>query len=355
MNSKREVVSIDGSSGEGGGQVIRTSLALSMITGTPIRITKIRQQRKPAGLGNQHVTCVAAAAEICQAQVKGNTKGSSDLQFIPGPVRSGDYEWRINTAGSTTLVWQTVALALARVPGLSSICIHGGTYNLWAPPVDYLEFVYIPLLRRLGVSIDWQTQQPGFYPQGGGCLTSQIVPLTEPWQPFDILERGVLVDRTVTSWVARLPRSVAERELQTFTHEMPGEDWQTHIRTATASGPANVLLARLTSESVCEVFTQFGKPGLPAEQVAKNLAVEVRDYLDLGHPLGPHLADQWMLPLALAVVDSGLPGSFRTGPLSLHSETQWALIQKFLPIAGVAQQLGPHSIQFTWHPAPQRS
>ncbi len=202
---------IDGSFGEGGGQILRTSLSLSMVTGRPFRIENIRARRERGGLLRQHLTAVRAAVEICDGQVEGASLGSTALTFKPGRVKSGDYHFAIGTAGSGTLVLQTVLPALMTADGRSRIVIEGGTHNQSAPPFHFLERAFLPLVRRMGPKVTVQLERYGFYPAGGGRFLAEIQP-SGVLQPFDLAERGEIVSRGVTAIVANLPRHIALRE-----------------------------------------------------------------------------------------------------------------------------------------------
>ncbi|MGP1684584.1 MAG: RNA 3'-terminal phosphate cyclase, partial [Giesbergeria sp.] len=185
-------ITLDGSTGEGGGQILRTGLALSMVTGRPLHIQQIRAKRPKPGLMRQHLACAQAAQAVCGGQAEGAELGSQAMQFTPGAVRSGDYRFQIATAGSCLLVLQTVLPALMLADGESRVQLSGGTHNPMAPPFDFLERAFAPLLRRLGVGLDLQLQRRGFYPAGGGEVAVRITPPAQPLAPVDVLERGPL-------------------------------------------------------------------------------------------------------------------------------------------------------------------
>jgi RNA 3'-terminal phosphate cyclase (ATP) len=212
------IITIDGSQGEGGGQVLRSSLALSLVTGRPLVIEKIRAGRKKPGLLRQHLTAVSAAAEVCAVEVDGAALGSQRLVFRPGHVRSGNYAFRVGTAGSATLVLQTVLPALLLAQGESNLILEGGTHNPFAPPVNFLEKAYLPLLNRLGPRVEVRLVRPGFYPAGGGQFTVRVQP-TKHLGPLELVNRGQIVARRVRAMVANLPRHIAERECQTIAQE----------------------------------------------------------------------------------------------------------------------------------------
>lgn len=317
---------IDGSQGEGGGQILRTSLALSIITGTPIRIEKIRARRSKPGLMRQHLTSVQAAARVGGAHVQGAEVGSKEISFTPSGVEAGVYHFAIGTAGSTTLILQTVLPALLSASGPSRVTLEGGTHNPKAPPFEFLERAFLPLLARMGARVEVSLPRAGFYPAGGGRIEAVIHP-AERLAPLDLLERGEVRGRRGTVLLANLPGHIAERELRHLSQHTSWPEGALEIRRVDSAGPGNAVLLELESEAVTEVFTSIGEVGLAAEKVADLAVQEMRTYLTAGVPVGEHLADQLLLPLALA---GG--GSFRTLPLSLHARTQIDLIPRFLDV-----------------------
>ncbi|MCB9865400.1 MAG: RNA 3'-terminal phosphate cyclase [Phycisphaerales bacterium] len=321
------MINIDGSFGEGGGQIVRSALALSMVTGQPFTIEKIRARRSKPGLMRQHLTAVQAAAEVCGAEVSGDAIGSTALTFTPGTVRGGEYAFSIGTAGSTTLVLQTVLLPLVLAPEPSHVVLEGGTHNPFAPPFEFLARAYLPLLRRMGADVRAQLLQPGFYPAGGGRIEVDIAPVAG-LAAIDLLERGAAVARTAQACVANLARSIAEREIRVIRRQLawPAEHGEIEEITG-AHGPGNVVTITVEHEHVTEVFTGFGERQRAAEAVADAAARECRAYLKATAPVGEHLTDQLMLPLALA---GG--GSFRSTGLTPHAHTHIELIRKFLDV-----------------------
>ncbi|HEY2513218.1 MAG TPA: RNA 3'-terminal phosphate cyclase [Polyangiaceae bacterium] len=318
---------IDGSKGEGGGQILRTALALSAVTGTPFQIDKIRAGRARPGLMRQHATAVRAAAEICGARAEGAEPGSTALRFEPGSARGGEYRFAVGTAGSATLVLQTILPALLLASNGSSLLLEGGTHNPSAPPFDFLVRSFLPQLARMGARVTATLERPGFYPAGGGRFRVAV----EPWTqrvPFTLLERGVARMQTAEAIVAGLPSRIAERELAVVGQVL---GWARRTMRATtledAYGPGNVVIVTLESAEVTEVVTGFGERAVPAEQVGENAAKEAARYLAVDVPVGEHLADQLLLPMALA---GG--GAFRTLEPSSHTRTQAEILPLFLPV-----------------------
>lgn len=320
-----QMLQLDGSQGEGGGQILRSALTLSMITRRPFHIGNIRAKRRKPGLLRQHLTAVRAAAEICGADVSGAEPGSMALTFTPGRIRAGHYRFAIGTAGSCTLVLQTVLPALWYADAPSSVTVSGGTHNPAAPPADFLIRAWLPLMQRMGVDMAIELVRHGFYPAGGGEVRADVGPVQQ-LRPLELAARGKRLGGNATAIVAGVPGEVARRELDTLFREFG--DLEGEIRTLPASeGPGNALLVELCYESVNELFTGFGQRGVPAETVAGRLAGEARHY-DRGTAcVGEYLADQIALPLALAGA-----GRFTTTAISSHLRTNLDVIRRFLPV-----------------------
>ncbi len=321
------VVEIDGSFGEGGGQILRTSLSLSLVTGKPFRIDNIRAGREKPGLLRQHLTAVLAAAKVGGAKVEGATLGSQCITFTPGAVRSGEYRFAVGTAGSGTLVLQTVLPALMLASSPSKVTIEGGTHNHAAPPYHFLERAFLPLVERMGPKFKMQFERYGFYPAGGGRFIAEIEPVIS-LSPVHIAERGEITSRKVHAVVANLPRHIGQREVETASGML---NWGTETHsvevTRESSGPGNVVMIEVRSNEATEIFTDFGRLGVSAEKVAQNAAREAREYLASSAAAGEHLTDQLLLPMALAGA-----GSFTALKLNLHARTNMDVIQKFLPV-----------------------
>jgi RNA 3'-terminal phosphate cyclase (ATP) len=320
------MLTIDGSEGEGGGQILRTALSLSAITGIPFTLERIRARRRRPGLQRQHLVCVKAAAEIVGAKTEGAALGSSKLVFMPSTVRAGDYTFAIGSAGSTILVFQTVLPILLQADAPSRVVLSGGTHNPMAPTFDYLQRVFLPLLARMGAVVETRFDRAGFYPAGGGAWHVEVRP-ARALQPLTLMEWGEVRQRRVIADVANIPFEIAEREARKAAAELSWPPETAKPRTITSDGPGNVLTIEIETDAVTEIFTGFGERGVSAEAVVARTVKEVRDYLAGRAPVGPYLADQLLLPLALA---GG--GSFVTMPPTAHTLTNIAVIEKFLPV-----------------------
>jgi RNA 3'-terminal phosphate cyclase (ATP) len=327
------MIELDGSHGEGGGQILRTALALSMCTGVPLRISNIRAKRAKPGLMRQHLACVHAAQQVSAADVTGAELGSQALQFAPGTVKAGDYRFAIGTAGSCTLVLQTVLPPLMLADAPSTLRLSGGTHNPMAPPYHFLERSFAPLVRRCGAGLELTLRRHGFYPAGGGQIEATVTPPAGGLQPFDLKERGALRESYAQALIPALPRSVAMRELQALGHALGWSQEQLQVPTVRQNeGPGNALLATLVYEHVTEVFTSFGERGVSAEQVASALATEVKAYEASNGAAGRHLADQLALPLALAVAATGRSARYGFSEMTEHTRTNFGVIERFLPV-----------------------
>lgn len=345
------MLKIDGSFGEGGGQILRSSLGLSMVTGQPFLIENIRGNRRKPGLLRQHLTAVRAATAICSARVEGDELRSSHLKFSPGPVKSGNYQFSIGTAGSTTLVLQAILPALLTADGSSQITLEGGTHNPMAPPFDFIERAFLPLVNRMGPRVEARLERYGFNPAGGGCIVVDIEPVDQ-LKGFEMMTRGEITRRHARAVVVNLDRGIAKRELRTVQKKMDWEPQCLEVKTIERGhGVGNVLTLEVESaarngdgDGVTEIFTGFGAVNCSAEQVASGAVKECRRYLNSTAPIGEHLADQIMLPLALA-----RSGGFRATRMTGHTETHAELIQRFLETRVEIKDVGRDGIEMIFH------
>ncbi len=318
------MIRIDGSEGEGGGQVLRTALALSLATATPFEIVNIRAKRKKPGLLRQHLTSVQAATAIGAAQVEGASLGSTSLTFTPGRVRPGEYAFSVGTAGSAMLVLQTVLPPLLVADAPSTITVEGGTHNPAAPPFDFIDRVFLPAVEQMGPRVSRALERHGFYPAGGGRVVVGIdpAPRLARWEG---LERGAITGRRLRVLLANLPPHIARREAAVVLKDL---NWPADAATieepAPVNGPGNAVLIEIESERAREVFSSFGETGVAAEAVAGRAVEEARRYLVAGVPVGRHLADQLMPLLAL-----GAGGSYRTMTLTQHALTNAGIVKLF--------------------------
>ena len=325
------MIELDGSIGEGGGQILRSALALSLVTGQAFHLRRIRAGRKKPGLLRQHLTAVRAATRIGNAFAEGAELGSLELSFRPpSPARpeAGHYEFAIGTAGSTSLVLQAVLPALWFATRPTEIVLRGGTHNPAAPPFEFLERVFLPLIRTAGVGAHVHLVRAGFFPAGGGEVRCSIEPNTTRLRPLELRERGALVAATATAVVANLPSNIAHRELKVLASAFDLPRDRLHVRELhDVAGGGNVLFLELEFEHARELLVGFGERSKRAERVAEELAETAQRFLEADVPVGEHLADQLLLPLALA---GG--GAFRTLTPTAHTRTNALVIERFLPV-----------------------
>jgi RNA 3'-terminal phosphate cyclase (ATP) len=298
----------------------------------------------------QHLTAVRAAVQVSSAQVQGAELGSTQLMFRPGAVQAGEYTFRIGTAGSTTLVLQTVLPALMVADGVSSVELEGGTHNPLAPPFEFLARAYLPLIARLGPQLAVTLHRPGFFPAGLGRISAVIHPSPQLGR-IELLERGTLIGRKVRALVARLPRHIGERECRTIAQATEWDESCFEVEEiADAPGPGNAVTIELKFEHVTEVFTGFGERGVPAEVVAQRTLDRAQHYLATDAPVGEHLADQLLLPLGIGAHQGTGGGTFRTLPLSSHSLTHIQVLKRFLD-ARIEVEAGPSGCAIRVEPA----
>jgi len=290
---------------------------------------------------------VNAAARIGRADVRGNEIGSQRLFFAPSGIHPGEYQFTVGTAGSATLVLQTILPALLTADAQSSLVLEGGTHNPYAPPFDFLNKVFLPLINRLGGKTTASLDRPGFYPGGGGRFRAMIAPFDKVDQ-FELRERGAIRRLTARALVSRLPRKIAERELQVVGEALGIGPADLHVvEIENPRGPGNAVIVDVESENITEVFTGFGRRGVPAERVAREVADEISEYIAAGVPVGKHLADQLIIPLALT---GG--GRFRTLPLTSHTLTNIDVVKQFLPVGITVSQVDKDIREIEIHPVP---
>ncbi|MCB1633619.1 MAG: RNA 3'-terminal phosphate cyclase [Xanthomonadales bacterium] len=317
------LIHIDGSRGEGGGQILRSALSLSVLLQRPLRLSRIRAGRAKPGLMRQHLACVQAAAQISAADVEGARLGSTELTFVPHALCGGSHHFAIGSAGSTTLVLQTVLPLLLCADQPSRLSIEGGTHNPMAPSVDFLQQAFLPQLQRMGADLDLQLERHGFFPMGGGRIVLQARP--GRLQPLSLLERGDAAGIDVLAITAGLPAHIGLREATAVAdHYGLRRERLQPVDLGPRYGTGNVLALAARFANVTEWVTRFGERGLRAEQVAERACRELDGYLAHNGAVGEHLADQLLLPLWLA---GG--GEFTTGAPSSHLQTNADVLRQF--------------------------
>ncbi len=344
MRKERSRVLIDGSIGEGGGQVLRTALTLSALTGRPVEITNIRAGRPNPGLQPQHLTAVQAAAAICRAEVEGAELGSQALRFVPRnrPI-PGRYTFDVaevagrGSAGAVGLVFQTVFLPLALADGESTLTLRGGTHVPWAPSADYLREVFLPTVARMGLRAEIELVAWGFYPVGGGEVRVRIAGRAGALMPISLTERGdgarVWGWGVVSNLPAHIPQRMVDRARNLLAQAGLKADLQPKIVRGAGAGAGIFLFIRY-QRSVAG-FAAYGRKGLPAEEVAAEGCRELLAHHASGAPVDPHLADQLLLPMAFADGTSRMVTSAVTG----HLLTNLTVLQTFLPVQATVERV----------------
>ena len=337
------MLTIDGAQGEGGGQILRTALALSICLDKAFRMVNIRARRRRPGLQFQHLAAVKAAADVSQAEVNGATKDSQLLEFQPRRVVAGDYRIDIGTAGSTSLVLQTVLPALMLAPSPSTVALQGGTHNPLAPPFEFVQYAFLPLINKMGAHVEGRLLRRGFAPAGGGCIQASIQPVKR-LQRMELIQRGDIVRRSAEVVVANLPTHIAERELAVIAKmlRLQPEDMSFTVD-SDAIGPGNIVAIVIDSVNITECFSAFGQKGVPAERVAAMAVRESQRYLASGVPVGGYLADQ--LPVFMALAGGGCFVTMKPSP---HTLTNIAVIETFLSVRIDQKQISEHGWQLTF-------
>ena len=358
MRQSRQTVVIDGSYGEGGGQILRTSLGLSALTGRPLRIERIRAKRRKPGLAAQHLASARAVAAICDAALEGDAIGSSELSFVPRSAPRADaYSFDVaelregGSAGSVVLILQAMLLPLSFAEGPSSLFLRGGTHLSWSPPFEYIDEVWLPALRRMGLQADIRLLRSGWYPVGEGEIEVRIEGRTgRAMTGLDWTERGALLEISGRALVANLHIHIAERMASRATELLRGHVGRLAIRPervrASCPGAAICLTARYEGGNVG--FNALGKRGLPAEEVAEAAAQQFLDFEASGASVDEHLADQLLLPMALA---SG-PSDFLCPTASSHLRTNAWVIERFGVARVEIDETGQGPVRVAVRPGP---
>lgn len=329
----KNILKIDGSYGEGGGQILRTALALSCVFKRPIEIMNIRKSRKRPGLQPQHFTAVKATTAVSNARVEGAELSSTMLRFSPGHLAGGEYLFDVSekkgSAGSTSLVLQTILLPLCFAERQSSSTVIGGTHVPWSPSYHYLKHVFLPALSRLGVKAELNIEKWGWYPIGGGKVTATVNPKRE-FLPIGVIERGKLMRVTGISAVSNLPQDIAKRQRDQALKMLSqkGIDAEIEIISAPSPGKGTLMFLRAEYENITVGFDSLGAIGKRAEEVADEACKALFEYVEAGGALDPHLADQIIPYLALA---NG-PSTFTTSRITQHLLTNIWVVKQFMDV-----------------------
>lgn len=332
------VIVLDGSDGEGGGQVLRSALSLSLITGQAFRLENVRHNRRPPGLKAQHLTCVLGAAKLGDASVEGGALGSRLVTFSPTTVRGGAHAFHVGTAGSMSLLFHCLVYPVALAGG-GSVTLSGGSHVIASPSFDYLGRVWAPLVRRLGIEVRLKLELGGFFPEGGGRLWAEIAPAVQG-RTFPLERRPAVERLVVRSVVGGLPLDIAHRQGDTARRALEGlglpvELDVAQLPTAGSRGSAVLVIAEAGGEGLAG-FSSLGARGLPAEEVGRAAAREARDWLRGTGAVDEHAGDQLLLPMGLAAAGRlGLAREsvLRAQVISDHLTTHAKVLEAFLPIS----------------------
>ncbi|RPH63990.1 MAG: RNA 3'-phosphate cyclase [Burkholderiales bacterium] len=321
---------IDGSTGEGGGQLLRTAVALSAITGRAVRLTRIRARRARPGLAAQHLAAVKAVATLCDAQVDGLELASQEVGFDPRAVRAGTHVFDVGTAGSITLVLQALLPVMLTAPERSRVRVIGGTDVRAAPPLDYLREVLLPLLHRIGARATVDVVRRGYFPRGGGEVLCEVEPST--LRPVDLADPGPLRSIDAFSHVSNLPAHIAQRMAAAARNALQ-DLAEPAVRVELlgpqqAIGPGGAIVLRARTAASLLGAGRVAQRGVPAERLGAEAATELRSDLACGAALDTHAADQLLVHLALA----GAGSRFTTRAVTSHARTAMWLIERFLPV-----------------------
>ena len=345
-------LALDASHGEGGGQVLRTALALAVALGRPVVLERIRLRRPKPGLQPQHLAVVRALGSISNAEVAGDALGATALAFTPHGLRPGDWRFDIGavkgSAGSVSLLLQALLLPLGRADVPSRLTLLGGTHVPWSPTVHYLTTVFLPALAGLGLRAGIRLRRWGWYPAGGGEIEVDIVP-TRQLEALTAVQAPSSLEITGVSAVSRLPRSIAERQRRQAEARLQTAGLGAEItidEDTTARGPGTLLFLGVHGRAG---FSALGRRGLPAERVADEAVDALFDWRTSGAALDMHLADQLLPFLALAAG----PSSFTCPAVSAHLETVAWVVQQFVPVAITLHGRPPARVTITPTPAPQ--
>lgn len=334
-------VELDGSRGEGGGQILRTALAMSAVTGKALRVENIRAGRAKPGLKRQHLAAVRAVAEVCGAKTEGAELGSGSLSFVPGAPRGGARRFDVGSAGSAILVAQAVLPALLAADGASDVTITGGTHVPYAPTWEFFAESFLPQVRAMGARVEAELEAVGFAPAGGGRIRLRTEPFRAgDWRGFALGEAGELRRAGASAVVSGIPRDIAEAEVRILAEKFPELPLEIDVREVESPGPGNAAWVTLEHGRVTALFCEIGAFDLPRKVVAHRVMNAVRKYLKAGAPVEAHLADQLVAPMAAL----GGEGWFAKGKDTRHEVTNWDVVRAFGAEVDVAREEGERAV-----------
>jgi RNA 3'-terminal phosphate cyclase (ATP) len=346
-----EPVVVDGSFGEGGGQILRMAVSAAALLGRPLRVVNIRAKRNPPGLRPQHLVAVKGVADLTGGRVEGLRIGSTAIEFYPGPVRSGRFVIDAGTAGSTTLMLQSLLPVASFANGDVELELRGGTNNPMAPPVEYVTEVLLPVLRRMGVRAEVELVRRGFYPRGGGVVRARVRPV-ERLSPIEVVE-GRPVRVRVFAYSCKLPSHIVERMVRTASSMLRSRGFKDVVEETEvlqrddpkcSPDPGTGILVLVELDNGLRMgFDALGEKGVPAEKVAERAVGEALRQLSTGAPVDSHLSDQLVIWAALADGRS----RYRATELTSHAETAAYIAEKVIGASFEIEDLGDRGVLFT--------
>ncbi len=321
------MIEIDGSEGEGGGQIVRTSIGLSAITGKSVRICNIRAGRCNPGLQPQHITGIRACAKICGAEVVGDERGCTEIIFKPGKIRGGNYKFDVGTAGAISLVLQTLVLPSIHADAEINMEITGGTHVRWSPSYDYFQHIFCDFLKKVGIEIFVEIGQYGFYPKGGGKVFVNIKPCKE-FKKLDLIERGEF--KRIDAWSIASENlkkaNVAERQVKGAKNFLNEKFENENILYVPSKSTGSAIHIHAHYENCKIGASSLGEIGKPAEAVGKECAELFKKQINSDACLDEWMADQILPYLAFAT------GRVSVSEVTKHCLTNIWVIEKFLPV-----------------------
>lgn len=334
-----QVLEIDGAYGEGGGQLARTATGLSAVTGRPIRIKNIRANRPQPGLKRQHLKGIEAVARLCNAKVTGLSEGSTRIEFIPGKLSHEHLRIDVGTAGSITLVLQSLMISAVHTDRPVEFEIIGGTDVKWSPSFSYFESVFCGNLKRMGIEIETKALKAGFFPKGGGRVHVRVMPC-QGIAPLNCTERGNIKRTDCWSFSSRhLEKAeVAERQMRGFEELFERVDCR-DVKYVDSLSPGSSITAHAHCNTILGA-SGLGERGKRAEDVGRECAELLKKQLDSQACLDRWMADQVLAFMAL----SGKPCRVSVAELTNHAKTSMWLIEKFLPVKFRTSESGRHFI-----------
>ncbi len=320
------MIEVDGSYGEGGGQILRTSIALSAVTGQEVRITDIRADRPRPGLAPSHITSIEAVARMCDAEVDNLFAGSKDIVFIPHQLTGGDFEFDVGTAGSISLVIQSCLLPAATSKTRVTMTVKGGTDVNWSPPIDFMRLIHLPMLAKFGPVCFLDIESRGFYPEGGGVVRLEILPVPR-LESVSLENRGEVKGVTAIAFAQNLPEHVVTRMMHSARKGFMGQS-NVRIESQLSKGPstgAGIVAAAGCANTVLG-SSALGARGVRAETLGETCAEDLLETIGSGATVDEHMLDQILPYMALA----GAGCIVIAEELTNHARTNMWVIERFL-------------------------